>query len=335
MTDAEVLRDPHWLPMGLGADGSEVRFARADEAAVRDATFLTAAFAERLPSATLPADALLTAAPRGAPASWIWHTAFCRSTLLARALDAPGLCRALREPTLLMELANLTRVPPRRGPLAPPLREACIALLTRRVHADERVLIKPTNAANNLLAPVLAARGEDRVLLLHSPLEDFLLSLHRKGQAGASFVRRLLKVILMDAGGAMEPAQLAELTDLQVAALAWHIQLEGLARAVTSAPQRVRVLDSTRLGAAPHATLVAVAAWLGLAHDAARIEAVVAGPVFARDAKGARDAYDPQAIERDREAARAALGPDLDAVTSWARTISRGAFPLAALPPLG
>jgi len=335
MAELDVLRDPRWLPMGIDADAARVRFVRADDALVRDATFLGAGFARDLPSAELDAAAVRSATLDDHPASWIWHTAFCRSTLLARALDHPGACRALREPALLMDLANLQRVPPRHGPLDPALRDAAFALLARRVQPAERVLVKPTNAANNLLAPLLAARPADRVLLLHSSLEDFLLSLARKGQQGATFVRHLLKVLLLDAGGSgLPPQQLLELTDLQVVALTWRVQLEALARAAAPHPDRVRVLDSTRLLTAPQATLRAAAEWLALPLDAATRAAIVAGPVFAHDAKGTRGAYDLDAYAAERSAARAALGPDLELVLEWSRGLSHGPPPLATLPAL-
>src|SRR5690349_12255151 len=59
----------------------------------------------------LRVDAAAVAAPDVAPPAFVFHTAFCCSTLLARALDAPPRVVALKEPLALMSLSQASLDP--------------------------------------------------------------------------------------------------------------------------------------------------------------------------------------------------------------------------------
>ena len=50
-----------------------------------------------------------TEAPAVPPPQYIFHSAFAASTLLARALDVPGVAMGLKEPAILNELAEAMR----------------------------------------------------------------------------------------------------------------------------------------------------------------------------------------------------------------------------------
>src|SRR4051812_12161071 len=76
----------------------------------RAVTFLTD---EYLPAAADPLvlqrAAARAAASAPAPLHWIFHSAFCCSTLLARAVDLPGTAMGLKEPLVLNDLIGWRR----------------------------------------------------------------------------------------------------------------------------------------------------------------------------------------------------------------------------------
>jgi hypothetical protein len=75
--------------------------------AARDA--MTVHVRPELVSGPVPVDALPEDAitPHTAPLHFVFHTAFCCSTLLARALDVPGSSMGLKEPSVLVDFASV------------------------------------------------------------------------------------------------------------------------------------------------------------------------------------------------------------------------------------
>src|SRR5688500_14951190 len=102
---AALLADPEWLPHTFDRAGERLDFVRLT-AADRDAlAFLAEEYVgARFAHEVLPWDAVKAAAPAGdgAQVHFIFHTGFCCSTLLARAVAAGGGVAVLREPDILM-----------------------------------------------------------------------------------------------------------------------------------------------------------------------------------------------------------------------------------------
>src|SRR5690348_13589887 len=125
-------------------------------------------FAGQYRKATHPA-AEIAAAARGAPQApmhFIFHTAFCCSTLMLKALDVPGRTFGLKEPDVLINLANRfirSDDPENRERLRLVLR-----LLSRPFESGETMIVKPTNFANRLIMPVLEMSPGTRAVLLYS-----------------------------------------------------------------------------------------------------------------------------------------------------------------------
>src|SRR4051812_29098778 len=93
---------PDWLAHRYDPDHDAVHLVRADRALRASVPFLTD---EHLPSAEEPVVArredALAAAPDPAPIHFVFHSAYCCSTLLANAYDEEGLASSLKEPTIL------------------------------------------------------------------------------------------------------------------------------------------------------------------------------------------------------------------------------------------
>lgn len=328
-TDA-LIADPAWLPQRFDPAGPQFRFVRVEDERVRRAAFLDRRLLrgdEPEQRLTLDAleDALRATPPAAAAVGWCFHTAFCCSTLLARALDRPGHCRSLREPQILTDLADFKRTCRRRGADGEPWRRPLEVALSLVARADdgERVLIKPSNAANNLIPELLAWPGTQAALLLYGDLRGFLVSVIKKGEACRAFVRRLFNSLAMDGGAErLDPLARTELTDLQIAAYAWTLHLRGYLEALEAFPQAsVRTLHVDELLDRPVETLERASALLGVPLARPEAEAVVTGPAWRSDAKDPGAAFD-QGLRRE-QAARVAerYAGDLQSALEWSRRL--------------
>ena len=323
----ELLDDPGWFPAGLSPDYLTLQFGRTSRDALARESFLDQRMSGALgateahPVADIVAGGTTIEAPYPV---FIFHSAFCCSTLLARALDVPGQCLALKEPDVLMGLANALRMQKNDNANAN-LAKTIIGLLSRRFDEDETILIKPTNSANNLLPEVLDAGA--RVLLLYGDLQSFLVSVLKKGEACKAFTRTQYNIFSLDEGGlaGIPTRQAMTFTDLQVATLVWRHQLESFQRELARRPGgTVASLDFRHLVERPAATLSAVTSHLRLPHSRVLLEEIATGTVFAQNSKFGDQSYDAQQRAADEASVAAQHAEALDQVQEWAATLSLG-----------
>jgi hypothetical protein len=303
------LNDAGWFLHDLDPSSGRAGFVKTDRAALSAEPFLDHQWREAeavdLRLAGLPAIGSET--PR---LNFIWHTSFCASTLLASCLDSPGRCLALKEPRALVLLADLKR----GGYLdrSPSLARSVFGLLGRRFEADEQVLIKPSNGANTLIIEA-AAQTQGRILLLHSDCESFVLSVARKGQAGFAYVRDLFRSLAADGHPLTRwPVDdLLRLTDLQLSALVWRMQMDMLEVASQRLGDRARSLDCRLFLEEPDLVLPRIDDFLGLGIGHRELEQAAAGALFSRDAKRPGQAYSAQGRADGQARVREHLGADL------------------------
>jgi hypothetical protein len=324
MTDPKTLAlDPRWLPDALDAGRGVVRFARIDDDALRREAFLDARKDQSvIARAEARIDDLAPLVPLPPPASYVFHSAFCGSTLLARALDLSGRTLALKEPNILLDLANARRAHPAYASdeLFRRHAEVVLRLIERGRAPEERVIIKPTNLALPL-APIVIGRGS-RALLLYGSLREFLMSILKKGEEGRAFARKMFNIFALDRTplGAIEPRQAMSLTDLQVAALVWRHQLEEFA-AILNAFPRVASLDYASFIAAPTGVLRAASNLLALNLPAAGLDDIVSGPVFRADAKFSDRPFTAEVRRAANDEIEARHAPELTLIAGWAENL--------------
>ncbi|HSG88862.1 MAG TPA: hypothetical protein VLA56_06600 [Pseudomonadales bacterium] len=326
MSTAVPPDDPTFFPAAFDATAGTLSFCRAERRTLSEAAFLDDRFvagAESLgaiAAATLSGRAAADTTP-AAPA-FVLHTAFCCSTLISRCLDLPGINLSLREPGVLMDLANALRmVPPERRPAVREALAVTVGLLARGHAPGERILVKPTNAATSLYASLLEVAPDARAVLLFSGLRAFLVSVLKKGEAGRHFVRALYNIFALDGTGLSRiPARQAmAFTDLQVAALVWRHQVESFQGLLDALPgERLHVLDGDRFLADPRAALGALCGFLRLDVDDETLDAVATGPALARDAKFDDQAFDVGTRRSEARAVESRWGTELDLICGWA-----------------
>ncbi len=278
----------------------------------------------------VPARQLLETLGKG-PLHLLFHSAFCGSTLLARALAQPGVAMGLSEPVVLNDVVGFRQ----RGAAPAAVArcaDAALRLLARPFGAGEAVVVKPSNVINPLAELLLALAPQARAVFLYAPLESFLVSVVRKGLPCRLWARELLQGYLpqgMIAPLGLGGDDLLGMADLQVAAVGWlaqHRLFAALAGKVGA--HRLRTLDADRMTARPAEAIAAVAAHYGLALDAA---AVAAGPAFARHSKSGA-AFTPADRTREYAQARAAYANEIDIVLAWADKLAAQAG-IAMEPP--
>ena len=288
---ATLLSNPEWLPAHW--DGREVKFVRVTREQHRKLTFLSDEYLRPLApaSAALNIDAL-RAAPQAPAPQFIFHSAFAASTLLARALDVPGVAFGLKEPEILNELAEAWRA----QKLPKDALQAIVRLLARPFASGEKVVIKPSNIVNLLAPALLELDPGSNAVFLHAPLQRFLRSIADKGLWGRRWARRLYPVVARDSGLdlGLSAGEQFELTDLQIAGLAWLMQHARGASLIARFPDRVRALGSETFLARRSATIAAVATHFGVAIDEQRASEIAEGPAFATHSKEIGRIVDPE-----------------------------------------
>lgn len=330
----DIMADAQWLAHRY--DPGHDAFHMLPVARMRHAQvpFLTDThlFDAGAPMVVRRSDAMAMATPP-APIHFLFHSAYCCSTLLAAAFDMPGVAMGLKEPVLLNDIVGWRHRGGQGSDVARVLDES-LRLLARPFAAGEAVVVKPSNLINPLIPAIMGLRPDARALLLHAPLDAYLASIARKGLAGRLWVRDLFTK-LMNEGMlgrlGIAPDDYLGLTDIQVAAAGWLAQHQQFGLLCERLGPRVASLDSETLVARPGNVLTALAPMFGLVLDDDRIDAIVRGPIFARDAKTGDAFGDGQ---RTREARRGLeqYADEVEKVSHWARVVADNAEIALTLP---
>ncbi len=318
------LRDPRWLPYSYNAQHKALTFAYAPRDVQQRVPFLDHRFLAEAPRVgpiplnALPLDAIKQSAR---PLHFIFHTAFCCSTLLARAFDAPGYSMGLKEPSVLIYLRHAAATPNADTDAAI---VATLDLLSRSA-AGETNVVKPSHLVTPLAPDIMRLKPDTKALILHSSLDSFLRSTARKGLAGRTFAREtfadLETSIALRSG--LPPAQRLLLTDLQIAAEAWLMQ-SALLQAMLQrfGRGRIRTLNGDVLLAEKASILPRISRFFGLKGDDAYWADVANGPVFDRHGKDPRHAFSTEARRSQLDKMGEVHADEIKPVLQWAEKLA-------------
>ena len=316
MLDANrVSTDPAWFPVDLHVPDRVFRFLEVTLDAIERSTFLDTRIeapldlAQAVPMGSLP---LLPSPPR---LDWIFHTSFCGSTLLARALHVAPEQVVLREPLVFRRLGDARRSGWRVEEFLAPV----VGLLGREWTPGGRVIVKPTHAALNVAADLMSAVPQSRAMMLGSPLSDFLVSNLKKTRETQAKIPELAERALSASrlGPKLPRAALAPPGLLEAAVLQWAAQRElSIELVERTGEDRIMFVDAQSLFADPAATALRCARWFGSTVDPVAIERV-ASTVAGRNAKAPDVPY--SARQRLEEAAhvRARYDSELRRAHAW------------------
>lgn len=330
VTTAEIVKDPTWYLHAINLDQASLLFVKTDHRALSACSFLDHRFdIQGLPRMSVAIEDLLENSnliESGAP-TFVFHTAFCCSTLVARCLDLESANVSIKEPAVLMELANFQRIghPLLANPeQAKAIYELVAKLLFRPFGDGQTVLVKPTNTVNNIIVPMMATHSKSKALLLHSDLESFLISILKKGEQGRGFARQLFTIFLMDSPEArqLDSTRLMRMTDSQIAAITWHLQLEkffDVFRQFDSS--RVRSLHCDHLLSDPRRSLASLIDFFEFKALDEKFEYLIDQAPLQHNAKEPGQKFDSENRNQEYDQARSRFSDTLDVILPWAKQL--------------
>ena len=330
----ELIGDGRWLAHRYDETTDSIQFRFVPRDAQREMTFRTDFEIGDAPLAVYSrTEGLAEARSRDLPTPrMIFHSAYCCSTLLARAFDVPGVSFGLKEPQNLNDVAGLHL----RGAdsrLIAAVMDVALLLLARPLVADEVNVIKPSNLLNPNILLITALRPDVRGLLLHAPLDVFLASVARKEIEGRAWVRELMWRLIQFGQAerfGFTPEDLYRHTDLQVAAVGWLTQ-QALFAEAAERHSGYRTLDSETLVGRRVESLRALGGLFQFGFDP---EAAASGPAFRTHSKDRSD-YSAEKRERERQRGRSLHAREIDIVLRWAEQLADHAkVPLHLPAPL-
>jgi hypothetical protein len=338
MTDTSleaVATQAEWVPHTFDAEGSLLTsfFVPRDEHRkqpflwnlednFRQATHLASALGARLSATGV------------GPPHFIFHTAFCCSTLLLRACANARGAIGLNEPAILNNLAHRMAIDPGASNRA--RLDLVLSLLGRSFDPGGAVIVKPTNFANALIGPIFGLRPQSRAVLLYSDLRTMLHSVARRGALGRVWGRQLYDAYAsfsrLDFGFSAAESFLQ--TDLQIAGLGWLMEVDHLRQVARAHPDRTMMLQADDLLADPGTALQSVYRFFRLGDQPDAIMGAVRGPIFSSHSKEPRLPYSRELREQERERVLAAHSEEIRMVEGWIDAVARHVgIPTEAVEP--
>jgi hypothetical protein len=318
------LADPHWFLDHLDLETGQARFVRTDRATLSAQPFLDPRWDRgSLPSATIPGAGLDRTAAAPVALHFIWHTSFCCSTVIAASLDCPGRCLALKEPRALVDLADLKRR--QQGLKRPGLTSAVFGLYARRFEPAEQILIKPSNFANNLVAEA-ALFSAGRMLMLYSSCRSFLISILKAGEARRGYVRKLFIALAADdhPQAKWPLTTLLGLSDLEMAAVVWHMQMAAMQSAMSALGDRAASLDGDIFLQRPREALDGLNGFFDLNLGSPELDRRASASSLGRDVKTGETGAGLDRRRMEAAGVERTLAAHLDSVIAWASRASPG-----------
>ncbi|WP_254447592.1 hypothetical protein [Sphingomonas sp. ID1715] len=322
----DIIRDPNWLAHRYVESKDAIQFLKVPREEHARATFITEDHLDPgLPRLEFDRRAAIGLAPSPAPIHFIFHSAFCCSTLLSQVFDREGLAMGLKEPAILNDTVGWRR----RG--APgrnvaEVTDSALTLLARPFATGETVIVKPSNIVNGHIRMIMALRPNAQALFLYAPLSLFVTSVAKKGLDGRLWVRELMAGFRTDGlvqRLGFDDAALFGQTDLQIAAAGWLAQQALFADLLPLLGDRVRTLDSETLLDDPQRAVAALASRFGLGADEAEIADIVATS-FGRNSKTG-EAFGRSDREAEYAGAASAHRDEIEKVIVWAEKVAEAA----------
>lgn len=262
------------------------------------------------------------------PLRYIFHTAFCGSTLLCRALGETPRVMVLKEPDVLMKISSQSLLAGNQAVV--PYMLASLKTLSQPWTDNGVVIIKPTNSVNRLLLDV-TVNYPGKTILLYGGLEDFMISCLKKLPAAEQKIRWMAQHLIhgTELQKKLGVDTYYPFNFLEACIITWYSQMEYFAKAIAQDERdQIRTLNMKKMLSDPLAAVRAASEFFRLDRSGTEIEASV-DREFRRNSKHLEKTYTES--DRTSEAAkiRAEYSALLEVAMKWAED---NIAPIALLP---
>ena len=317
LTIDTLFTDCRWRLCHLDSEKSTATFNKLSRCELSEHNFADHRFMNHQPGdfVTVPLKGLMQQVKSDKPVHYIFHSAFCGSTLLSRALDEPGRCLSIREPYALTQLSAFKRANPAyvaQWAAWPQLLKLTLYFIARGYDDNEVTVIKPTNSANNLIPDLLALNTNTQALMLSTSLQQFLVSNLKKGEGFHPFCQTLVAQLNDDTGycDKHQIQNIDALTPLQQAALVWQMhQLQF--------KQAKHALSFDQFMQDKPATLARCNQLFGLGLSSAQLDNKLGSEIFKRHAKEQKGDYTQREKQLEDAEINAKYGEDIEQTVDW------------------
>jgi hypothetical protein len=267
------------------------------------------------------------------PAAFIFHTAFCGSTLMSQALDSLFNTLPLREPEAAGNLLYYLHTDAAEREKKRWL-ECTMRLLSRRYDSRQKAVIKTNDHANRLMDHVRAWRNDVPALFMYTPLNEFLAGC-LKAQNRREWIRSRYRALGTAVQGVFGDNEIPEPADNaygEMAALYWSYNIALFYQGWRKDTANLRSLEFNRMLAAPLEAVRACGELFELnplpdIDDNSEIDRL-----FGTYSKNRKIQYSPEQRHKDIQQIIANNQEHLHAATDLAKQLLKNDYPEDGLP---
>jgi hypothetical protein len=325
----DVWASPEWYPVRIDVPSRTLQFVRMSPDTYRASVFLDSRMRHLSEICQVTLEDLLSNRPprldADASVHYIFHTAFCCSTLLARYIELLPHVLVLKEPGILSQVAVTPWASDREQREAVKL---TLALLSRTYEARHVVAIKASDWCNSLATTALHLNKHSTATFQMVPLRSFLLAVlksarrRRWAHSRARLARRDTSEV-----GFLSNISAQSFSDAQAAAFIWIANArtcEILTKGVHAG--RVKPLDGEHLAAQPGPQLHRVIADSCLDRHGIDYAHLANSSVSHSYSKGRGGPFNHEQRTLELRRLEERLRPEVDAGLSWAAEVGTDAF---------
>ncbi|MGD8639275.1 MAG: SEC-C domain-containing protein [Gammaproteobacteria bacterium] len=268
------------------------------------------------------------------PTSYIFHTAFCGSTLMSQALSAVYDSLPVREPEVLGNLLVYLRSNAEPTDEHPGRIQQVLNLLSRRYVPEQPVVVKANDYANPFMPVLLDHQKAVPVLFMYTPFAEFLAGC-LKADNRRQWIKQRFQAVQQFTSQVLSGEEGLQLEDDEfgkMAAVYWSYNVALFLQVQRAAPEQIRSLDFNTMLADPLAAVQCTATLFGLN---ARVDVNAQDEVdrlFGVYSKNSQFKYSPQQRNKDIVRILEANEQQLSAGEALAKKLLGNDYPEQGLP---
>jgi len=267
------------------------------------------------------------------PVSFIFHTAFCGSTLMSQSLDVLFQSLPLREPEALGNLLVYLRSNPEINAVKDTA-DMVLKLLSRRYAADEPVVVKANDYANPLMNLLSGSHYSMPMLFMYTPLNEFLAGC-LKAKNRLAWIRQRYQSIASIATQKLDLSPETQIDDDaygKMAAVYWSYNIALYLDVLQRTGLPVRSLDFNQMQERPLDAVMEAGAFFGLMPRQNVNATAAIERLFGVYSKNSNFTYSPKQRVDDIQSVLKQHRNELDEAEQMARQLIGNEYSVQRLP---